>query len=79
MNNTQIIKELVNLEPDLDIFKVEEVKRNEKIIKEIYVINSKTRVRCPYCGKYTRNIHDKLKPITVKYLYNWLFNLSKSI
>ena len=32
MNSTQIIKELVNLESNLDIFKVEEVKRDGKLV-----------------------------------------------
>ena len=68
MNSTQMIKELVKLEPDLDIFNVEEVKRSGKIVKEITVMNSKIRVRCPYCNRYTRSIHDKLKPMTIKYL-----------
>ena len=26
------------------------------------------KVRCICCNKYTRNVHDKLKPITIKYL-----------
>ena len=68
MTNTQIVKELVSLEPDLDILEVEEVKIKNKVVKEIHVSNSKLRVKCPYCNKYTRNIHDKLKPIRVKYL-----------
>lgn len=68
MTNTQIIKSLVSLEPDLDVLEVEEVKKNGIPIKIIDISNSKKRVRCPYCKKYTRNIHDKLKSITVKYL-----------
>lgn len=68
MSDTQIIKELVALEPDLDILEVEEVKRKGKIVKIIHISNGKTRVRCPHCNKYTRSIHDKLKPIEVKYL-----------
>ena len=68
MNDTQIISELVGLEPELDILKVEEVKKRGKIVKQIYVSNSKKRIRCPYCNKYTRSIHDKLKLVTVKYL-----------
>lgn len=68
MTNTQIVKELVGLEPDLDILRIEEVKKRGKIVKLIHVSNGKTRVRCPNCNKYTRNIHDKLKPIEVKYL-----------
>ena len=68
MTNAQIVKSLVNLEPDLDVLEVEEVKKNGKSVKIIHISNSKKRVRCPYCKKYTRNVHDKLKPITVKYL-----------
>ena len=25
-------------------------------------------IRCPHCNKYTRSVHDKLKPIAIKYL-----------
>ena len=24
--------------------------------------------KCPYCGSYTKSIHDKLKPVKLKYL-----------
>lgn len=68
MTDTQIVKELVNLEPDLDILEVEEVKIKGRVVKLIHVSNSKSRVRCPICNKYTRSIHSKLKPIRVKYL-----------
>ena len=68
MTNTQIVKSLVSLEPELDVLEVEEVKKNGKSVKIIHISNSKKRVRCPHCKKYTRNVHDKLKPITVKYL-----------
>lgn len=68
MTNTQIVKELVALAPELDIFKIEEVKIKNKTVKVIHVLNSRTRVRCTYCGKYSRNIHSKLKPIKIKYL-----------
>lgn len=68
MTDTQIVKKLVGLEPELNIGKVEEVKKNGKLVKIIYVANSQKRVRCPHCNKYTRSVHDKLKPITVKYL-----------
>ena len=68
MTNTQIVKELVNLEPHLNIYEIEEVKRDDKIVKIISIENSKTRVRCPNCKMYTRSVHDKLKPIEVKYL-----------
>lgn len=68
MTSTQIVKKLVNLEPDLDVLQIEEVKIKNRIVKQIHVSNSKSRVKCPNCGKYTRNIHDKLKPTKTKYL-----------
>ena len=68
MKDTQIVSVLVGLEPDLNIFNIEEVKKNGKIVKIIEVSNGKTKVRCKYCNKYTRNVHDRLKPILVKYL-----------
>lgn len=54
--------------PELDIFKIDEVKKKNKIIKVIHMLNSRTRVRCTYCGKYSRNIHSELKPVKIKYL-----------
>ena len=35
MTDTQIISKLVGLEPELDILKVEEVKKREKMVKQI--------------------------------------------
>ena len=68
MTDTQIVKELVGLEPELNILKIEEVKKNGVMVKMIYVSNGVKRVRCTKCNKYTRNVHSKLKPITIKYL-----------
>lgn len=30
--------------------------------------NKKKKDKCPECGKYTGSVHDKLKPIELKYL-----------
>ncbi len=68
MTDTQMVKKLVALEPDLDITNIEEVKIKGKISKVIHVSNGKKRFRCIHCNKYTRKVHDKLKPITIKYL-----------
>ncbi len=68
MTDTQIVQALVGLEPELNIFEIEKVKRKGKIVKIIHVANSSTRVRCPVCGKYSRNVHSRLKPVIVKYL-----------
>ena len=68
MTNAQMIKKLVALETELDIIKVEEIKEKGKIVKVIHVLNSRTKVRCIHCNKFTKSVHDKLKPIKVKYL-----------
>ena len=68
MTNTQMIKKLVALEPELEIIKVEETKEKGKVVKVIYVLSSKTKVRCIHCNKFTRCVYDKLKPIKIKYL-----------
>lgn len=36
--------------------------------KIIYVESKKKKEMCPICNEYTRSIHDKLKPIELKYL-----------
>ena len=38
------------------------------MIKIINVETKNKKQRCPLCGKYTSSIHDKLKPIKLKYL-----------
>lgn len=68
MTDTQIVSKLVELAPELDIFEIEDEKEGGKTSKIIHVSNSRTRVRCVYCGKYSRNIHSKLKPVKIKYL-----------
>ena len=68
MTDTQIVQVLVGFESELNIFEIEEVKRKGKIVKIIHVANSSKRVRCPVCGKYSRNVHSRLKSVIVKYL-----------
>lgn len=68
MIDTQIVKKLLGLENEVNVLRIEEEKINNRICKLIYVTNSRTRVRCPYCNKFTRNKHDHLKPIKVKYV-----------
>ena len=41
MTDTQMVKKLVALEPDLDILNIEEAKIKEKISKVIHVSNGK--------------------------------------
>lgn len=62
------LEKMLNLGEEYKIEKQEEKKENNKVIKIIYVSCKKKRERCPECGKYTSSIHDKLKPIELKYL-----------
>ena len=38
------------------------------MIKIIYVESKTKKDKCPVCGEYTNSIHDKLKPMELKYL-----------
>ncbi len=63
------VKELMGLkEYKIKILSVEEVKINNEKIKVVKVIGTTKKVKCPICNKYTSSIHDKLKPIKIKYL-----------
>ena len=68
MNDTQIVKNLVGLESEVNALKIEEEKIEGRIYKMICVSNLKIRVRCPYCKIYTRSVHDYLESIKIKYL-----------
>ncbi len=64
------MKELENILrlENYKILKIEERSENKKMIKIIYVESKNKKVKCPICNEYTSSIHDKLKPIELKYL-----------
>lgn len=63
------VKELLGVkEYNITVLKVEKVVQNNKIIKQITIIGKCKKVKCPVCNKYTSSIHDKLKPMKIKYL-----------
>ena len=62
------LEQLLKLGSDYKIEKQEERSINGKIIKVIHIKCKKKKDRCPDCGKFTKSIHDKLKPIELKYL-----------
>lgn len=63
------IKELLGLkECKIKIIKISEQLINKEKIKVITIIGTVKKVKCPICKKYTYNIHDKLKPMRIKYL-----------
>ena len=61
------VKKLLNLEK-YKITKIEERSENNKMKKIIYLESKNKKDKCPICGEYTKSIHDKLKPIELKYL-----------
>ena len=73
MEKLEKILELENYK----IIKIEERSENKKMIKIINVETKNKKQRCPLCGKYTSSIHDKLKPIKLKYLK--LFEIETNI
>lgn len=60
----------MNIGEQYKIIKIEERKeeKNKLMIKIIYVESKTKKDKCPVCGEYTSSIHDKLKPIELKYL-----------
>lgn len=53
---------------DYKIIKIDERSEEKRIMKIIHVESKNKKCKCPNCGEYTNSIHDKLKPIELKYL-----------
>ena len=63
------VKELLGLKGlKIKVLKVEEIVKNNTKIKSITIIGTNKKEKCPICNKYTKSIHDKLKPSKIKYL-----------
>ena len=62
------LEKMLSLGSDYKIEKQEEKNEKGKRIKIVYVSCKKKKDKCPECGKYTSSVHDKLKPIEIKYL-----------
>ena len=58
----------MGLDGGYKVIKVEERKEGKVIAKFIYVGTTSKKCKCPKCGKHTKSVHDKLKPITLKYV-----------
>ena len=61
------LQKLLQLE-DYKILKIEERNENKRTIKVIHIESNNKKQKCPKCEKYTSSIHDRLKPIELKYL-----------
>ena len=56
----------MGLDGGYKVIKVEERKEGKVIAKFIYVGTTSKKCKCPKCGKHTKSVHDRLKPITLK-------------
>jgi len=61
------LEKILKLE-NYKIIKIEERSGNNKMIKVIYVESKNKKDKCPICNEYTSSIHDRIKPIEIKYL-----------
>ena len=58
----------MGLDGGYKVIKVEERKEGKVIAKFIYVGTTSKKCKCPKCGKHTKSVRDRLKPITLKYV-----------
>lgn len=74
------VEKLLKLE-DYKVIKIEERSEKKEMKKIIYLESKNKKVKCPECGEFTNSIHDKLKPVELKYLkigeYNSKINIVK--
>ena len=54
----------MGLDGGYKVIKVEERKEGKVIAKYIYVETTSKKCKCPKCGKHTKSVHDRFKPIT---------------
>lgn len=59
------VKELLNNK--VKVINVREVKEKNETIQEVTLVGTIKKVKCPKCNKYTSSVHDKLKPINIKF------------
>ena len=63
------VKELLGLkDKKIKILKVTEEVIKGKKIKVVVIKGVTTKVKCPICNKYTKSIHDELKPVNLKFV-----------
>lgn len=63
------VKELMGLvDCKIKVLEVSEEIIDNKKVKVVTMIGKVSRVKCPIYLKYTSSIHDKLKPMKIKYL-----------
>lgn len=62
------VKELIGLKgTNVKILSIEEKVENHEKIKIISLQGTVSKIKCPKCDRYTKSVHDRLKPIKIKY------------
>ena len=62
------VKELLGLKKNkVKVIMVEELTELIETVQVITLVGTTTKIKCPMCSKYTSSVHDKLKPIKIKY------------
>ena len=64
------IRKILNLEDWIDIMKIERKVEESNSVKYIHIKSNKKKARCPKCNKFSKKIHDYLKPNKITYLKN---------
>lgn len=64
------LRKILNLDPTIDITKVEIKDEKGKINKLVYVKSNKKKARCTKCNNFSNKVHDYLKPSKITYLKN---------
>ncbi len=59
------LRKIMGLDGCYKVIKVEERKEGKVIAKFIYVETPSNKCKCPKCGKHTKSVHNKLKPINM--------------
>lgn len=63
------IEKIMGLGNGYKVDRIDESKNRDGVVcKYIYVSTNTTKIKCPKCNKYTKSVHDKLKPINLKYV-----------
>ena len=62
------LRKIMGLDNKYKVIKVEGFVENKIEVKCIYVETITKKCKCPKCNKYTSSIHDKLKPVKLKFV-----------
>ena len=62
------VKELLGFKNNkVKVINVVAVKEKNEVVQEVTLVGTVKKVKCPICNKYTSSVHDKLKPVNLKF------------